>query len=157
MFFQLREVQEEINSILQESLTRKKKDKERKKRKRERYNPDQLAALTGAAHANSMVLNSNSGAALAGSVGAKAVKSKGAAKHHALAGGVTVSGAALAGGARGPIGPGRRPRSGKTAGAKKKSAALAGAALDSEDEDSALPMTYDEKRQLSLDINKLPG
>ena len=30
-------------------------------------------------------------------------------------------------------------------------------ALDSDDEDNAKPMTYDEKRQLSLDINKLPG
>lgn len=30
-------------------------------------------------------------------------------------------------------------------------------AFDSEDEDSAKPMSYDEKRQLSLDINKLPG
>lgn len=29
--------------------------------------------------------------------------------------------------------------------------------LDSEDEDNVKPMTYDEKRQLSLDINKLPG
>ena len=28
---------------------------------------------------------------------------------------------------------------------------------DSEGEDNAKPMTYDEKRQLSLDINKLPG
>lgn len=28
---------------------------------------------------------------------------------------------------------------------------------DSEDEDNARPMSYDEKRQLSLDINKLPG
>ena len=27
----------------------------------------------------------------------------------------------------------------------------------SEDEDNAKPMSYDEKRQLSLDINKLPG
>ncbi|XP_058032629.1 bromodomain testis-specific protein [Ahaetulla prasina] len=31
------------------------------------------------------------------------------------------------------------------------------AGLKSEDEDTAKPMTYDEKRQLSLDINKLPG
>lgn len=28
---------------------------------------------------------------------------------------------------------------------------------DSEEEDNCRPMTYDEKRQLSLDINKLPG
>lgn len=30
-------------------------------------------------------------------------------------------------------------------------------AQKSEDEDGAKPMNYDEKRQLSLDINKLPG
>ena len=30
-------------------------------------------------------------------------------------------------------------------------------AFDSDEEDNAKPMTYDEKRQLSLDINKLPG
>lgn len=30
--------------------------------------------------------------------------------------------------------------------------------VDTDDEeDTARPMTYDEKRQLSLDINKLPG
>ena len=29
--------------------------------------------------------------------------------------------------------------------------------FDSDDEDNAKPMSYDEKRQLSLDINKLPG
>lgn len=36
-------------------------------------------------------------------------------------------------------------------------AAAAAPAFDSEDEDNAKPMSYDEKRQLSLDINKLPG
>ena len=29
--------------------------------------------------------------------------------------------------------------------------------FDSDDEDNSKPMSYDEKRQLSLDINKLPG
>jgi hypothetical protein len=29
--------------------------------------------------------------------------------------------------------------------------------LDTDDESKVPPMTYDEKRQLSLDINKLPG
>lgn len=29
--------------------------------------------------------------------------------------------------------------------------------FNSEEEDNAKPMTYDEKRQLSLDINMLPG
>ena len=32
-----------------------------------------------------------------------------------------------------------------------------GAGVDSDDEAKTTPMTYDEKRQLSLDINKLPG
>lgn len=42
--------------------------------------------------------------------------------------------------------------------AKKKGAAPAPAPPpDSDDDDHAKPMSYDEKRQLSLDINKLPG
>lgn len=40
---------------------------------------------------------------------------------------------------------------------KKKPAPPPTGAFDSEDEDNAKPMSYDEKRQLSLDINKLPG
>ncbi|EFX67182.1 hypothetical protein DAPPUDRAFT_302185 [Daphnia pulex] len=40
---------------------------------------------------------------------------------------------------------------------KKKPAPPPAGAFDSEDEDNAKPMSYDEKRQLSLDINKLPG
>lgn len=55
--------------------------------------------------------------------------------------------------------PKRQP--GPKAGSKKGKAAAAAVAnypaLDSDEEDSAKPMTYDEKRQLSLDINKLPG
>lgn len=42
------------------------------------------------------------------------------------------------------------------AGNKKKPPAPA-IPYDSEEEDTARPMVYDEKRQLSLDINKLPG
>lgn len=51
------------------------------------------------------------------------------------------------GAATGGAGPGR----------KKAQPAPVAPAFDSEDEDSAKPMSYDEKRQLSLDINKLPG
>lgn len=40
---------------------------------------------------------------------------------------------------------------------KKKAAASMVPNFDSEEEDTAKPMSYDEKRQLSLDINKLPG
>merc|ERR1719189_2084852 len=40
---------------------------------------------------------------------------------------------------------------------KKNSVKGALAAIDSDDELKSTPMTYDEKRQLSLDINKFPG
>ncbi|XP_067868114.1 bromodomain-containing protein 3-like isoform X2 [Heterodontus francisci] len=39
----------------------------------------------------------------------------------------------------------------------KKAAKLTTLVCDSEEEEEAQPMSYDEKRQLSLDINKLPG
>lgn len=45
-----------------------------------------------------------------------------------------------------------KPNNANTAAAKKQVRTF-----DSEDEDVAKPMSYDEKRQLSLDINKLPG
>lgn len=39
-------------------------------------------------------------------------------------------------------------------GSKKKNQSMS---FNSEEEDTAKPMSYDEKRQLSLDINMLPG
>ena len=54
----------------------------------------------------------------------------------------------------------KRPKTNsRSAGNKKKNATNQPppSVFDSEDEDNAKPMSYDEKRQLSLDINKLPG
>ena len=51
--------------------------------------------------------------------------------------------------------PVKRPRTNSRNTKKPKPPATP--AFDSEDEDNAKPMSYDEKRQLSLDINKLPG
>merc|ERR1711983_728562 len=42
----------------------------------------------------------------------------------------------------------------RSQGSKKSSSKIP---LDTDDETKVTPMTYDEKRQLSLDINKLPG
>ena len=51
----------------------------------------------------------------------------------------------------------KKPRStNKTASKRNKQNAVP-TVFDSDDEDNAKPMSYDEKRQLSLDINKLPG
>ncbi|XP_067125619.1 bromodomain-containing protein 3-like isoform X3 [Centruroides vittatus] len=47
----------------------------------------------------------------------------------------------------------KRPRTNNKTPKKSKSIP----SFESEDEDNAKPMSYDEKRQLSLDINKLPG
>ncbi|RWS26520.1 bromodomain-containing protein 2-like isoform X7 [Leptotrombidium deliense] len=51
--------------------------------------------------------------------------------------------------------PAKRLRTNSKSGKKLNKTAVP--AFDSEDEDNAKPMSYDEKRQLSLDINKLPG
>lgn len=52
----------------------------------------------------------------------------------------------------------KRPKANSRSNSKKKNANPPPALVfDSEDEDNAKPMSYDEKRQLSLDINKLPG
>lgn len=51
----------------------------------------------------------------------------------------------------------KRPRVNSRVNNPKKKNSVTAPAFDSEDEDNAKPMSYDEKRQLSLDINKLPG
>ncbi|XP_053697067.1 homeotic protein female sterile-like isoform X2 [Sabethes cyaneus] len=62
-----------------------------------------------------------------------------------------------------PNAPAKRAKGAGAAGAgaprgpNKKKGSQPIANFDSEEEDTAKPMSYDEKRQLSLDINKLPG
>lgn len=62
---------------------------------------------------------------------------------------------AAAGAKRTKAGAGTGANARGGSGGKKK--ATAAAHFDSDEEDTAKPMSYDEKRQLSLDINKLPG
>jgi len=50
-----------------------------------------------------------------------------------------------------------KPEAGGKPRKPKPKKTLKGAVIDSDDELKTTPMTYDEKRQLSLDINKLPG
>lgn len=52
--------------------------------------------------------------------------------------------------------PVKRPRGGAKGASRKKSLPTI-PGYNSDEEDNAKPMSYDEKRQLSLDINKLPG
>ncbi|XP_055017827.1 bromodomain-containing protein 3-like isoform X2 [Boleophthalmus pectinirostris] len=53
--------------------------------------------------------------------------------------------------------PARKANSTVTATRQPKKGGKSGSANGEEGEESSLPMTYDEKRQLSLDINRLPG
>lgn len=76
----------------------------------------------------------------------------------------TPSGRGKTGSKRGGGGGAGKAATRGAAPAKKKGLALPAAAAphppqhpDTDDEDVAKPMSYDEKRQLSLDINKLPG
>lgn len=76
----------------------------------------------------------------------------------------TPSGRGKTGSKRGGGGGAGKAATRGAAPAKKKGLAPPAAAAphppqhpDTDDEDVAKPMSYDEKRQLSLDINKLPG
>ena len=131
-------VQEQINTLLQESLSRKKKDKDKKKKsKRDRHHADGLTVLNPLGNSLAGVPGA---AAAAKTLKTKPVKAP--------------SGAKPAAGRR-PRGAGKAAKGGP---GKKKAAAGPAPGYDSEeDEDNARPMSYDEKRQLSLDINKLPG
>lgn len=72
---------------------------------------------------------------------------------------------ALATGGTTTAGPGAKGAARGAAASKKKNSTTVAVAPvphpipqnDTDDEDIAKPMSYDEKRQLSLDINKLPG
>ncbi|KAF0306455.1 Bromodomain-containing protein 3 [Amphibalanus amphitrite] len=131
---QLRMVQEEINSLIQESLSKKKKEKKKKKKRdRDREGAALLPPLAGG------LAGAPPAAGAAAAAAGKAANAKAAKPNGAKAA------------------AGRRPRAGKAAGGKKKGGADALGSYDSDEEDTAQPMSYDEKRQLSLDINKLPG
>ena len=52
---------------------------------------------------------------------------------------------------------GKRPKPNSRSANSKKKNPVVTSEFNSDEEDNAKPMSYDEKRQLSLDINKLPG
>ncbi|XP_061385993.1 homeotic protein female sterile-like [Musca vetustissima] len=102
--------------------------------------------------AGSVAASTGKGAKSKGQRGPKAANA-GAGSSSVAAGGASKrtkgSAAAAAGGGAGS-GTGAR-------GPNKKKPTTQAMVFDSEEEDTAKPMSYDEKRQLSLDINKLPG
>ncbi|KAH9360277.1 hypothetical protein HPB48_005729 [Haemaphysalis longicornis] len=166
---QLRKVTEQISILAAES---RKKDKKKKKKKTKRNDKGGPVAAAGepaepkevkmevdqpavaAAPASS---EAAAAAALAGpaALPAKAPKAPKGAKGAKAAAAAAASAGSGAGSGGAKPGGGQQKRQRSNSKSSKKSKSLP--AFDSEDEDNAKPMSYDEKRQLSLDINKLPG
>ncbi|GBP55502.1 Bromodomain-containing protein 3 [Eumeta japonica] len=136
-------LQEKMKKLLEESNNKKKAKKKIKDKQKKQIAsntiPKPNTTATYPAKTNNIISDN-----LGGSVRGKTVGNK-------RGGGGGGTGAAKAGGR------------GLTPGKKKGSVGAATSqphappAPDTDDEDIAKPMSYDEKRQLSLDINKLPG
>nr|XP_027211850.1 bromodomain-containing protein 3-like isoform X1 [Penaeus vannamei] len=144
---QLRQVQEQMKLLVEESL-RRGKEKKKKTKKKSKDREKMLSELPNVPNTVAPTVNQNAPTAAAVTTATTAVPP--------------------AAPPPGPVPP--KPKKNKTSNnkqkrqrsnpskSKKKAAGGApGMVFDSEDEDNAKPMSYDEKRQLSLDINKLPG
>ena len=163
---QLLKLSQEINSISsKKTKDKKKKDKDKdKKRKRSKSKEDKYEFKDEPDSGPSMTtlgtLSTSGSSALNDSLSSgKGIKGKSTQLHPGSS--VTKSSTTIAGtGAKAGVGaagqPGKRQRANSSKAATKKTKQVT-PAFDSEDEDNAKPMSYDEKRQLSLDINKLPG
>jgi bromodomain-containing protein 4 len=165
------------------TVKRGKKKKEEKEEKKKKKNPEKH--LSSVKEVHSSVVNDTVGASIASvALGAGDVKlptdlhrsvsakQSGSAHHVAAAGppappvAAAVAAAAAAAkntknktarGAGKTSGPNAQPKRPKASSKKKNAVVPPPMQFDSEDEENAKPMSYDEKRQLSLDINKLPG
>ncbi|XP_076675194.1 homeotic protein female sterile isoform X8 [Andrena cerasifolii] len=163
---ELKAMQEQMRKLVEESG--KKKSKKKKPDKSSKSRPMSNKSSIVASHTGAMkeLMKPSGGIpSVSDSVGASIASvamGAGSMSHHLP----TVANAKPRGKGRGPgkaatpNTANKRPKANsRSAGTKKKSASSQPPPItfDSEDEDNAKPMSYDEKRQLSLDINKLPG
>ncbi|XP_041761795.1 homeotic protein female sterile-like isoform X4 [Anopheles merus] len=177
---QLFEMQERMRKLTEEALLKKKQKKKSKDKKKSSVAGPGGAAGGGASDIKGMMdphaglsMPHGPGKAMhqmAGVMGqppmggtgaapvmpAAATKAKAKGQRAPKAGGVAGGAASNA--------PAKRAKNAGAAGGtsaprapNKKKASQNVSNFDSEEEDTAKPMSYDEKRQLSLDINKLPG
>lgn len=115
-----------------------------------------LGAPSGASISNSATSLGDSSLPSSSAKSGKANSSKSNSGKNATGTAATASGGTATANATGKTTgqPAKRQRANSKGVKKSKPAAPA---FDSDEEDNAKPMSYDEKRQLSLDINKLPG
>ncbi|KAJ4429271.1 hypothetical protein ANN_26274 [Periplaneta americana] len=181
----LKAMQDQMRKLVEESTVKRGKKKKEEKEKKKKKKPEKH--LSGVKEVRSSVVNDNVGASIASvALGAGDVKlptdlhhnvstKQSGGTHHTTPAGppappttaATTTGAkntknktarGAAKGAGTNAQPKRPKANSRSAGSKKKNSVVPQAMqFDSEDEDNAKPMSYDEKRQLSLDINKLPG
>ncbi|XP_044756346.1 bromodomain-containing protein 3-like isoform X2 [Coccinella septempunctata] len=169
-------IQEKIKSLEEESL-KKKKEKKKAKEKPKKVLPNSSSGMgKPSSHAlkSNSVMSDSVDDSIASVVSGADLKMAGDAHHSAGSKSINMHhNAAPAANAKPPKSKGlrgakpaaasnatnKRTKANNKTGAGRKKNAVPAAALpfDSEDEDNAKPMSYDEKRQLSLDINKLPG
>jgi len=149
---QLKQVQDQMKLLVEESLRRGKEKKKKTKKKKDKDKDKMLEMLTNSAN---ITLGTHTVPITNQTTPAAPVGATGTAPHPVPGVGSTPA----------PQKPKKNKTSNNkakrnrsaTSKNKKKTGGTPGMMFDSEDEDNAKPMSYDEKRQLSLDINKLPG
>ncbi|XP_045467510.1 bromodomain-containing protein 3-like isoform X2 [Harmonia axyridis] len=173
-------IQEKIKSLEEESSKKKKEKKKAKEKPNKKVLPNSSSSGMGkpSSHANksNSVMSDSVDDSIASVVSGADLKMAGEAHHSAGKSSLNMhhnaapapnanakppksKGLRGAKPAAAPNAPNKRTKANNKTGAGRKKNAAPAVALpfDSEDEDNAKPMSYDEKRQLSLDINKLPG
>ncbi|XP_037914073.1 homeotic protein female sterile-like isoform X4 [Hermetia illucens] len=176
----LLDLQEEMRKLREEASVKKKAKKKMKEKKKQAAAAVTGGALPGAPGEMKVASELHSHATAHGANATKGITPAAAALNPAVSGSTGAAGiapnataaannkGAKVKGQRGPkpgapnaTQTGKRAKSSNAApgaprgpGKKKPSQSMN---FDSEEEDTAKPMSYDEKRQLSLDINKLPG
>ncbi|CAG5018839.1 unnamed protein product [Parnassius apollo] len=147
-------LQEKMRKLVEESNNKKKAKKKTKEKQKKQMTSSSIPKANTVTAYGTKANNINETMATTG------VRGKPGSKRGGGGGGGVGGGASAGGGGGGGIKAGSRG----AAPAKKKSSTPTAAPAphppahpDTDDEDVAKPMSYDEKRQLSLDINKLPG
>lgn len=170
--FQLRAMQEQMRKLVEESGQKKKKKKHKEGGSNSSVNSSKKSKKTGSIDravvgksGGTVMMNDVMGASVStgviGDVKPVPEASKAPGARAPAAAPPPSKGTKSKGGPRGankgPNAQSKRLKANSRSTNSKKKNAVAAPAFDSEDEDNAKPMSYDEKRQLSLDINKLPG
>merc|ERR1712106_1231772 len=150
---QLKQVQDQMKLLVEESLRKGKEKKKKTKKKKDKDKDKMLEMFSNSANIS---IGPNSAPGIGNQTSAAAPVSATANAAPNAVPGTTPSAPQKPKKNKKSNNKAKRNRSANSKN-KKKTGGTPGMMFDSEDEDNAKPMSYDEKRQLSLDINKLPG